>query len=64
MRHGDPLNEQLQTALNSRVVIEQANANLAERLGMGMGQTARPGYAPGWSCPARAALLSGASPVV
>jgi transcriptional regulator with GAF, ATPase, and Fis domain len=34
MRHSDTLNEQLQTALNSRVVIEQAKGKLAERLGV------------------------------
>ena len=34
MRHSDTLNEQLQTALNSRVVIEQAKGKLAERLGI------------------------------
>jgi transcriptional regulator with GAF, ATPase, and Fis domain len=33
MRHSDILNEQLQTALNSRVIIEQAKGKLAERLG-------------------------------
>jgi transcriptional regulator with GAF, ATPase, and Fis domain len=38
MRHSDTLNEQLQTALNSRVVIEQAKGKLAERLGLEMGQ--------------------------
>lgn len=38
MRHSDTLNEQLQTALNSRVVIEQAKGKLAERLGLDMGQ--------------------------
>ncbi len=38
MRHSDALNEQLQTALNSRVVIEQAKGKLAERLGVDMGQ--------------------------
>jgi len=36
MRHSDALNEQLQTALNSRVVIEQAKGKLAERLGLDM----------------------------
>jgi transcriptional regulator with GAF, ATPase, and Fis domain len=36
MRHTDALNEQLQTALNSRVVIEQAKGKLAERLGLDM----------------------------
>jgi transcriptional regulator with GAF, ATPase, and Fis domain len=39
MRHSDTLNEQLQSALNSRVVIEQAKGKLAERLGLDMGQT-------------------------
>ena len=34
MRHSDTLNEQLQAALNSRVIIEQAKGKLAERLGM------------------------------
>ena len=34
MRHSDTLNEQLQTALNSRVLIEQAKGKLAERLGL------------------------------
>jgi AmiR/NasT family two-component response regulator len=34
MRHSDILNEQLQTALNSRVIIEQAKGKLAERLGV------------------------------
>src|SRR6266478_3256762 len=38
MRHSDVLNEQLQTALNSRVVIEQAKGKLAERLGLDMEQ--------------------------
>jgi transcriptional regulator with GAF, ATPase, and Fis domain len=36
MRHSDALNEQLQTALNSRVIIEQAKGKLAERLGVDM----------------------------
>ena len=34
MRHSDTLTEQLQTALNSRVIIEQAKGKLAERLGL------------------------------
>jgi GAF domain-containing protein len=34
MRQSDTLNEQLQTALNSRVVMEQAKGKLAERLGI------------------------------
>src|SRR5579859_5439787 len=38
MRHSDALNEQLQTALNSRVIIEQAKGKLAERLGVDMDQ--------------------------
>src|SRR4029077_1675711 len=38
MRHSDLLNEQLQTALNSRVIIEQAKGKLAERLGIDMTQ--------------------------
>jgi transcriptional regulator with GAF, ATPase, and Fis domain len=38
MRHSDILNEQLQAALNSRVVIEQAKGKLAERLGVDMDQ--------------------------
>ena len=36
IRHSDTLNEQLQAALNSRVVIEQAKGRLAERLGLNM----------------------------
>lgn len=36
MRHSDILNEQLQTALNSRVIIEQAKGKLAERLDIDM----------------------------
>src|SRR6202162_4488331 len=38
MRHSDILNEQLQTALNSRVIIEQAKGKLAERLRLHMDQ--------------------------
>ena len=38
MRHSDTLNEQLQAALNSRVVIEQAKGKLAKRLGVDMDQ--------------------------
>jgi hypothetical protein len=36
IRRGDTLNEQLQAALNSRVIIEQAKGRLAERLGLTM----------------------------
>src|SRR5579862_6291845 len=38
MRHSDTLSEQLQTALNSRIIIEQAKGKLAERLGVDMDQ--------------------------
>ena len=38
MRRSDTLNEQLQTALNSRVIIERAKGKLAERLGADMNQ--------------------------
>src|SRR5258707_10044440 len=38
LRHSDILNEQLQNALDSRVVIEQAKGKLAERLGLDMEQ--------------------------
>jgi GAF domain-containing protein len=38
MRRTDTLNEQLQTALNSRVIIEQAKGKLAERLGVDVTQ--------------------------
>jgi GAF domain-containing protein len=38
MRRSDALNEQLQTALNSRVIIEQAKGKIAERLGLEMDQ--------------------------
>ncbi len=38
VRQSDTLNEQLQAALNSRVIIEQAKGKLAERLGLDMQQ--------------------------
>jgi GAF domain-containing protein len=38
MRRSDTLNEQLQTALNRRVIIEQAKGKLAERLGIDVNQ--------------------------
>jgi transcriptional regulator with GAF, ATPase, and Fis domain len=38
IRRSGTLNEQLQTALNSRVIIEQAKGKLAERLGLDMEQ--------------------------
>ena len=43
-RRSETLNEQLQTALNSRVIIEQANGKLAER--PGLHPPARPGQGP------------------
>jgi transcriptional regulator with GAF, ATPase, and Fis domain len=38
LRRSETLNEQLQTALNSRVIIEQAKGKLAERLNLEMDQ--------------------------
>jgi GAF domain-containing protein len=38
VRRKDTLNEQLQSALNSRVIIEQAKGKLAERLGIDVNQ--------------------------
>ena len=38
LRHSETLNEQLQAALNSRVIIEQAKGKLAERLQLDMDQ--------------------------
>ncbi|WP_028934785.1 GAF and ANTAR domain-containing protein [Pseudonocardia spinosispora] len=38
VRHGEVLNEQLQTALNSRVIIEQAKGVLAQHSGLPMDQ--------------------------
>lgn len=36
IRHGEVVNEQLQTALNSRMIIEQAKGVLSQRLGLTM----------------------------
>jgi len=42
LRHSDTLNEQLQVALNSRVLIEQTKGKLAERFGLDMAQAFSP----------------------
>ena len=42
IRRSGTLNEQLQTALNSRVIIEQAKGKLAERLGVDVNQAFNP----------------------